>query len=75
MEPMQQKFESVLEDLLDYYGNFAQENPIAAMIQAAGEWAGLARQVRPLSDDCLADIAAAGDTPPAQGLVFPGQGE
>ncbi|GHV91016.1 hypothetical protein AGMMS50268_15190 [Spirochaetia bacterium] len=59
--------ESVLEKLLDYYGNFAGDPRITGMIAAAGKAAGISPMqyaagdfVRALDDDEL-DIAAAGD--------------
>ncbi|GHV45807.1 hypothetical protein AGMMS49546_32530 [Spirochaetia bacterium] len=59
--------ESVLEELLDYYGNFTGDPRFTGMITAAGKAAGISPQapqsipfVRALADEEL-NIAAAGD--------------
>jgi hypothetical protein len=57
---MRELSESMLEKMLDYYGNFAGDPRILSMIEAAGKFAGNSRAFRALEDDEL-DIAAAGD--------------
>ncbi|GHV83482.1 hypothetical protein AGMMS50212_08220 [Spirochaetia bacterium] len=51
--------ESMLEKLLDYYGNFVHNPRICGMVDAAGDAAGFSKQE--LLDDDLCDVAAAGD--------------
>jgi hypothetical protein len=52
--------EPMLETMLDYYGNFAGDSRILAMIEAAGKIVGSPGAFRALEEDEL-DIAAAGD--------------
>jgi hypothetical protein len=62
---MANKFEVVLEQLFDYYGNFVQDPRLVKLIQEAGEKAGQTGLSLPgqcLSDDQLGNVAAAGDT-------------
>jgi hypothetical protein len=69
--------EPLLEELLDYYGNFTEDSRITGMIAAAGKAAGIFSMVQPLDDGQL-DIAAAGDmnqihTRQAESTPFPAE--
>jgi hypothetical protein len=57
---MKEFSESVLEEMLDYYANFAGDSRILSMIEAADRYAKGPGAFRVLEDDDL-DIAAAGD--------------
>ncbi|MDR3200549.1 MAG: hypothetical protein LBT68_03720 [Spirochaetales bacterium] len=58
---MENRFEDVIETLLDYYCNFSPDSRIVEMIQCAGEKAGLVQRGRFL-DDAELNMAAAGDS-------------
>ncbi|MDR1636693.1 MAG: hypothetical protein LBR93_05085 [Treponema sp.] len=57
---MREFSETMLEKMLDYYGNFAGDPRILSMIDAADRFAGSTGAFRALEEDEL-DIAAAGD--------------
>jgi hypothetical protein len=58
---MKEFSESMLEEMLDYYANFAEDPRILSMIEAANRYAEGPGAFRALEEDDL-DIAAAGDT-------------
>jgi hypothetical protein len=66
---MRELSESMLETMLDYYGNFAGDPGLLSMIEAADKFAGSPGTFRALEDDEL-DIAAAGDA-----AILPGKPE
>jgi hypothetical protein len=57
---MRELSESMLERMLDYYGNFAEDPRILSMIEAANRFRAGPGAFRALEGDDL-DIAAAGD--------------
>jgi hypothetical protein len=57
---MKEFSESMLEKMLDYYGNFAEDPRILSMIEAASRFVGGSEAFRAVGEDEL-DIAAAGD--------------